>query len=113
MYHYEHLYPLTKEGIQNFIAQENLVIYDEYKQIWDKERFLEMALEWGKDDGYDAKTYEESQKRPTYGLNYWSERHQCYVHGSEDEMWLDLGYKVEYYDFYSDNLRFSTSITFS
>lgn len=32
IYHYEHLYSLTLEGIKNFIMQENVVIYDEYNQ---------------------------------------------------------------------------------
>ena len=113
IYHYEHLYSLTLEGIKNFIMQENVVIYDEYDQTWNKEAFLSMALNWGTDnDGYDSKTYEDS-KNPSYPLHYWSERHQRYVRSSEEEMWLDLGHNVLYYDFYSDNLRFATSIVFS
>lgn len=44
IYHYEHLYSLTLEGIKNFIMQENVVVYDEYNQTWNKEAFLSMAL---------------------------------------------------------------------
>ena len=41
--------------------QENVIVYDEYNQTWDKEAFLSMALNWCADNnGYDSKTYEDS-----------------------------------------------------
>ena len=35
-----YLYPLTKEGIYNFIMQENIEVYDEYGEKQDKETFF-------------------------------------------------------------------------
>ena len=63
---------------------------------------------------YASKTYEESHKEDScYRNYYWSKKHQRGLWTERDEMWLDLGYNVEYYDFESDGLRFSTSINFS
>lgn len=39
-------YPLTKEGITNFIMQENLEVVDEYGDIQNKREFLEMSFNW-------------------------------------------------------------------
>ena len=73
-----------------------------------------MAFSWGQPDGYTSKTYEESHKEDScYKNYYWSEKYQRNMHSENDEMWFDLGYVVEYYDFESDGLRFSTSINFS
>ncbi len=72
-----------------------------------------MAFSWGESDGYTSKTYEESHKEDScYRNYYWSEKYQRRMHTKDDEMWFDLGYVVEYYDFESDGLRFSTSIKF-
>lgn len=109
---YDHVYPLTKQGIIEFVIREDVEIYDEYGEHWEKTKFLNMAFEW---DGYTAKTYEEDPRnQPSYYKNYyWSEKYQREMHTKEDEMWFDLGYIVEYYDFEADGLRFSTSINFS
>ena len=101
-------YPLTKKGIKAFIDRDDVLIYDEYDELQDKEEFWKMALEWGyeKDDiGWDADSYYKDHPME-----------HCYLAGGE---LIDLltaeGYKLSRYnsDFYSDGLRFATSIEFS
>lgn len=112
-YAYNYVYPLTKEGITNFVMREDVIITDEYGEQYTPEDFLEMAFSWGEPDGYTGKTYEESHKEESgYRNYYWSKKYQRSMHSENDEMWFDLGYIVEYYDFESDGLRFATSINF-
>jgi hypothetical protein len=40
-----YLYPLSKKGIKEFIDREDVVVYDEYGEKQDKEKFWKMALE--------------------------------------------------------------------
>ena len=110
---YDQVYPLTKQGITEFVMREDVEIKDEYGEQYTSEEFLEMAFSWGEPDGWTSKTYEDSQERSSYRSYYWSEKYQRGLWSEKDEMWLDLGYNVEYYDFESDGLRFSTSINFS
>ena len=112
-YAYNYVYPLTKEGITNFIMRKDVIITDEYGETFSAEDFLEMAFSWGEPDGYTGKTYEESHKEESgYRNYYWSKKYQRSMHSENDEMWFDLGYIVEYYDFESDGLRFATSVNF-
>ena len=112
-YAYNYVYPLTKEGITNFVMREDVIITDEYGEQQDPKEFLEMAFSWGEPNGYTGKTYEESHKEESgYKNYYWSKKYQRSMHSENDEMWFDLGYIVEYYDFESDGLRFATSINF-
>ena len=112
-YAYNYVYPLTKEGITNFVMREDVIIIDEYGEQQDPKEFLEMAFSWGEPDGYTGKTYEESHKEESgYKNYYWSNKYQRSMHSENDEMWFDLGYIVEYYDFESDGLRFATSVNF-
>ena len=114
VYKYDYVYPLTKQGITDFCNREDVIITDEYGEQYTPEDFLEMAFSWGQPDGYTGKTYEESHKGETgYRNYYWSEKYQRGMHTKDDEMWFDLGYIVEYYNFESDGLRFATSINFS
>ena len=114
VYKFDYVYPLTKQGITDFCNREDVIITDEYGEQQDPKEFLEMAFSWGESDGYTGKTYEESHKEDScYRNYYWSEKYQRSMHSKNDEMWFDLGYIVEYYDFESDGLRFSTSINFS
>lgn len=113
-YAYNYVYPLTKQGITGFCNREDVIITDEYGEQQDPKEFLEMAFSWGEPNGYTGKTYEESHKEESnYKNYYWSKKHQRSMHSERDEMWFDLGYVVEYYDFESDGLRFATSINFS
>lgn len=112
-YAYNYVYPLTKEGITNFVMKEDVIITDEYGEQYTPEDFLEMAFSWGEPNGYTGKTYEESHKEESgYKNYYWSKKYQRSMHSENDEMWFDLGYIVEYYDFESDGLRFATSVNF-
>lgn len=112
---YDYVYPLTKQGITDFVMRDDVIVYDEYDEQQDPKEFLEMAFSWGEPDGWTGKTYEEDPRSgpSSYRNYYWSEKYQRGMHSKEDEMWFDLGYIVEYYDFEADGLRFSTSINFS
>lgn len=112
---YDYIYPLTKQGITEFVMRKDVIIYDEYGEQQDSKEFLEMAFSWGEPDGWTGKSYEEDPKSglSSYRNYYWSEKYQRSMHSKEDEMWFDLGYIAEYYDFEADGLRFSTSINFS
>lgn len=112
---YDQVYPLTKQGITDFVMRDDVIIIDEYGEQEDPKEFLEMAFSWEEPDGWTAKTYEEDSRSgpSSYRNYYWSEKYQRGMHSKDDEMWFDLGYIVEYYDFESDGLRFSTSINFS
>lgn len=99
-------YPLTKKGLKSFIDREDVLIYDEYGELQDKEAFWKMALEWGyeKDgEGWDAASYEE--------------KHTSYlVTGELTDLLKKEGYKFTTYtnsDFYSDGLRFAGFTDFS
>lgn len=101
---YDQVYPLTKQGITDFCSRKDVIITDEYGETFSTEEFLEMAFSWGEPDGLTSKEYQENPKYdapPYFGCK------------RENEKWEDLGFKVEYYDFESDGLRFSTSINFS
>lgn len=101
---YYSIYPLTKDGIWNFINQSDIEVYDEYDEKQDKREFFNMALDWGKENGLDGKTYHTQDNRKY--LN------------PEDKYIRALskcGYTIEfpYTDFYSDGLRFATFNEFS
>ena len=102
---FDTVYPLTHQGITDFVMRDDVIVFDEYNEVQDKEEFLEMAFNWNAKDGLTSKEYQENPKynaSPYYGLD---ER--------EAKKWKDFGVKVDYYDFESDGLRFSTSIAFS
>lgn len=102
-YKWDYIYPLTKEGITKFVKRDDVIISDEYGVVMTPEEFLDMAFNWCV-DGIDGKEY---QSNPKYDAS-------PYYHNYDiEQKWRDLGYEVEYYDFYSDGLRFSTSIEFS
>ena len=107
-----YVYPLTKKGIKEFIDRKDVEIYDEYDEKQDKDEFFKMALEWtvwGDKEAWDSKSYaewEQSQGQYPYASNDNSE----YI-----KLLIQEGFKVNwpYNDFYSDGLRFSTSVEFS
>lgn len=95
------LYDLTKESIRAFVMDDNYVLFDEYGEWKDKEEFLEFAFN---KDGIDSLEYQKEY--PSEKI--WSEVER-------QRMWAKLGYtfKSPYQsDFYSDGLRFSTSVEF-
>ena len=109
----ESVYPLTKEGIKSFIDKADVVIYDEYDELQDKEEFWKKALEWGNerdDGGWDAASYEE------YEATEHPHFHQYTVTGELTDHLRSHGYKftsASNSDFYSDGLRFAGYNEFS
>lgn len=96
------LYDLTKESIRKFVMDDNYVLFDEYGKWEDKEEFLEFAFN---KDGLDSLEYQKEYPSE----KAWSEVER-------QKMWIDLGYtfdNIYQSDFYSDGLRFSTSVEFS
>ena len=102
-YQWDYVYPLTKQGIIDFVMRDDVIISDEYGDVQDPGEFLDMAFNWCK-DGIDGKEYQTNPKYNAYPY---------YPDNERNNFWRALGYEPEYYDFYSDGLRFSTSIEFS
>lgn len=101
-------YDLNKESIKAFIDREDIVIYNEYNEKQDKEDFFNMALNWGKKDGYDHETYTEKHKDNFYYLsNLYVTDYMTFL--KEQGFTLNKGNM----DFYSDGLRFATTTDFS
>ena len=80
-------YYKTKEELFEFIRDGRVV--DEYGQQIDVEEFITMAVDWGKEDGWDSETYHK--EHPEHRTHWSSEKHEEYI----------------------DGLRVSTSVDFS
>ena len=101
----KYLYPLTKQGLHDFIFRKDVLVYDEYGEKQDKEGFWKFALEWGQPDGWDAAGYEKEYKEHIYPVS-----------GEFTDLLRQEGYKFTSYsnsDFYSDGLRFAGFTDFS
>ena len=70
-------YYKTKEELFKFIRDGRVV--DEYGEQIDVEEFITMALDWGKDDGWDSETY--YKENPRYRTLWSSEKHEQYIDG--------------------------------
>ena len=93
-------YPLTKQGITDYIMRDDIVVINEYGEVQDKEEFLDMAFNWFP-DGLDSSTSGSN--------NYW-----CFT--KEQEPFKELGFTFSndfQSDFISDGLRFSIFDDFS
>lgn len=99
---YDKVYELTKESIREFVMRPGNILVDEYGDIQDKEEFLEWAFN---KEGLDSESYAEKYNdEPRYPET------------ERQKMWKDLGFtfnSIYQHDFYSDGLRFSTSVEFS
>ena len=127
---YEKYYPLTKEGLLNFLKQDNIIIYNEYfkcnngkyeysddpdsaseEYLWTPEQFMEMAINWGNNPnnpGWSGREYEEWEKsRGNNSVFYtaYGDPHEGY--------WRKRGYNPEYYNFFNDGMRWATCCDFS
>ena len=101
----KYFYPLTKQGLHDFIFRDDVVVFDEYGEKQGKEKFWKIALEWGQPDGLDAAGYEEKYKEHIYPVT-----------GELTDLLRQEGYKFTSFsnsDFYSDGLRFATYTEFS
>jgi hypothetical protein len=70
-------YYKTKEELFDFIRDGRVV--DEYGQQIDVEEFITMALDWGKEDGWDSETY--YKEHPERITPWSSEKHEEYIDG--------------------------------
>lgn len=94
-------YPLSKQGITDFIMQENVYIVDEYGKVQNKEEFLEWSFN---KEGISHKEYYNNPENKDF---FYREDQRII------EKWTSLGYNPEYGEFFSDGLRFSTCQEFS
>lgn len=109
-----YVYPLTKDGIKDFIDSPDLEIYDEYDEKQDKREFFRMALDWVTWKDYKTSEITEAWDSDTYKREHPNESH--YSCDNNYTRFLEsLGYKLSElkHDFYSDGLRFSTTTDFS
>ncbi len=100
-YEYEYRYPLTKQGLTDFIMQDDIVVIDEYYEVQDKAEFLEMAFSWYP-DGYDSCSYNNETK--------------LYDFSKDQEKYKELGYTFStgyQTDFFNDGLRWTIHENFS
>jgi hypothetical protein len=101
-------YPLTKQGLHDFIFRNDVLVYDEYHELQDKEEFWQMALSWGYDkdnEGWDAAGYEKEYHKHIYPVT-----------GELTDLLKAEGYQftsMSNSDFYSDGLRFAGYTDFS
>ena len=109
----KYLYPLTKQGLHDFIFREDVLIYDEYHDLQDKKVFWKMALDWGYNrecEGWDGASYEAHER--SQNKNY----REYPITGELTDFLKSEGYKFTSWtnsDFYSDGLRFAGFIDFS
>ena len=67
----------TKEELFEFIRNGRVV--DEYGELMGQEEFIQMALQWGQEDGWDIETYyKENPDRGGFILN---RKHEEYLDG--------------------------------
>ena len=70
-------YYKTKEELFEFIRSGRVI--DEYGGIMEQEEFIQMALQWGQEDGWDIETYyKEYPDRNPFILN---RKHEEYLDG--------------------------------
>ena len=95
-------YPLTKQGITDFVMQENVYIIDEYGEVQDKQEFLNWSFT---KKGLSHREYYNDPKNNDHYI-YYDDKQTM-------EKWMSLGYNPEYGEFFNDGLRFSTRQNFS
>lgn len=100
-YEYEFRYPLTKQGLTDFIMRDDIVVIDEYNEVQDKKEFLDMAFSWYP-DGYDSRSYDSETK--------------LYDFSKDQEKYKSLGFEFQSVydtDFINDGLRWTIHENFS
>ena len=71
-------YYKNKEELFEFIRSGRVV--DEYGKLMDQEEFIQMALSWGQEDGWDIETY--YKEHPDHRMSFFSnEKHEEYIDG--------------------------------
>lgn len=100
-YEYELRYPLTKQGLTDFIMRDDIVVINEYNEVQDKKEFLEMAFSWYP-DGYDSRSYDRESR--------------LYNFSKDQEKYKSLGFEFQSAydtDFINDGLRWTILGNFS
>lgn len=104
---WEDEYPLfepNKKSIREFVMRDDVLIYDEYGVVVNKEKFLSIGFT---DEGFDSDTYEENRKEgdPYYNSEYHISLDESTMFGMVERK----GYKLAKIktEFFSDGLRFS------
>ncbi len=101
----KHIKTLDVKGIKEFVYRDDVVIYNEYREIMNKDEFLEMAFNWGKDDGWDSETY---HKEHPDERRYPVSEYQHQVCRALNNRGLSVKFNDSYQcEFYSDGLRWS------
>ena len=103
----KHLKSLDVKGIKEFVYRDDVVIYNEYREILDKDEFLKMAFDWGKDDGWDSISYyKEHPNEPQLPATDYQRTVYKFVneHFPDKTIKFESSYQCE---FYSDGLRWS------
>lgn len=109
-----YLYPLTKQGIKEFIDRDDIEIYDEQGEKSDKNEFYQEAINWVTWKNFDTNEIKEAWDSKTYHDNQNNYYHVCdnelinYLAENGTEFISDSRS-----DFYSDGLRFATTTEFS
>lgn len=102
LFNYNHFkyYDLTKESINNFLRNDEIIFFDEYGRVVNIDNFWEMV---------------ENNKNKLDNMEYYSKSESLPFMLFEESIPYDLKdkYDVEGYEFYSDGLRFSSSTNFS
>jgi hypothetical protein len=110
-----YVYPLTKQGIKEFLDRPDVEVYDEYGEKQDKDEFFDMAVNWttwtnhrtGKTgEAWDSQTYKNEHPE-----DYCGRCDNELIQYLENNKVKFISYDRS--DFYSDGLRFATSIEFS
>lgn len=104
-YEYAYRYPLTKQGVRDFIMDDAHVVVNEYNEIIDKEKFLEMAFNWCP-DGMDSTKFTCSTSSSSVRFDM----------SDNQEKFKQLGYEfndIYQTDFENDGLRWMVFDNFS
>lgn len=116
---YYFVYPLTKNGIWDFINQPNVEVWNEYGEKQDKKEFFDMAINWGTWINHETGEEKEAWDGKSYELYEQSKGHYSRFLPKETDPYIQAlisnGFNVNwpYTDFYSDGLRFATNNEFS
>lgn len=66
-----------KDELFKYIRKGRVI--DEYGQLIDVEEFIQMALDWCKDDGWDTDSY--YKENPSHRPTWFSGKHEEYIDG--------------------------------
>ena len=103
----KNLKSLDVKGIKEFVYRGDVVIYNEYREILDKDEFLKMTFDWGKDDGWDSMSYHKEHLNE-HQLPVTDYQRTAYKfvneHFPDKTIKFESSYQCE---FYSDGLRWS------